>query len=574
MSLRSRLLFLFAALALGPLVLVGVFGYVRSYQAVHNLVVGQTAGIANRVAASFDARFDLVESDLQLLANNAETRRLAAGAVDADRAYLADVWRLNSRWFEWASVRDTAGHELIQLGVAPSTDEPRAGRPATQIEGGRSLPFERVITDDSSGRRLGTLVVSARVDSIAPRGLADMRFGNSGYTMLVQSPGGRVVLDPRSDAADRGRNAIDRLSTGLRTGAISYVERDSDRVASLVRLRARPDLVVISSAALSEFSGPLADWRFANLMLLILVGVAAAIAFALLSKGATRPLAVLTDAADEIGRGNFSPELPPTRGDDVGRLAAAVRMMATHVQEMMTELEANRHMAAVGTFAGQISHEIRNPLTAIKLSLQSLQRDARDGRIPADSRRTVEICLEEIGRLDRVVRGVLRLGRTHTTARQPVVLVKVVDDVLELVRPQLVDHRIVATRTSGGDDIVVLADAEQISGAIMNLLINAVDAMKPVGGSLDIRVDDATVANGRVARITIADSGPGIARELHDRIFDPFFSTKPNGTGLGLALAARSAEEHGGRLALLDDADHVGCTFVLELPIDLRVTDA
>src|SRR4051812_44743030 len=116
MSLRSRLLLLFAALALGPLILVGAFGYVRSYQAVHNLVAAQTAGIARRVAASFDDRFGLVESDLQLLANNAETVRLAAGDTSVDRAYLAEVWRVNSHWFEWASIRDTSGRELLRLG--------------------------------------------------------------------------------------------------------------------------------------------------------------------------------------------------------------------------------------------------------------------------------------------------------------------------------------------------------------------------------------------------------------------------------------------------------------------------
>src|SRR5262249_36719708 len=183
-------------------------------------------------------------------------------------------------------------------------------------------------------------------------------------------------------------------------------------------------------------------------------GATAAVAFLLLSRRATRPLAVLTDAADEIGRGNFSPEFPPARGDDVGRLAGAIRAMAARIETMMTELEASRHMAAVGSFAGQISHEIRNPLTAIKLSLQSLQRDARDGLIPPGSRRTVEICLEEIGRLDRVVRGVLRLGRTHEIARRPISLVKLVDDVLELVRPQLVEHRIVATRAPCDGDVV------------------------------------------------------------------------------------------------------------------------
>jgi signal transduction histidine kinase len=235
-------------------------------------------------------------------------------------------------------------------------------------------------------------------------------------------------------------------------------------------------------------------------------------------------------------------------------------------------------MAAVGEFANEIAHEIRNPLTSIKLNLQALERGTRQGQVAAPLVRPLEISLREVQRLDRVVHGVLRLGRDRSVERAPVALSDVVQRALEVARPQL-EHRGVQVAMA---PVVVLdqvvADVAQLEAAVLNLLLNAAEAT-PAGGLVRVVVEAtdacAAVAPGDAAAaprvcVRVHDGGTGVAAELRERIFQPFFTTKPGGTGLGLALAQRTAEEHGGSLALSeasgDDVESGGATFVLALP--------
>ncbi len=113
----------------------------------------------------------------------------------------------------------------------------------------------------------------------------------------------------------------------------------------------------------------------------------------------------------------------------------------------------------------------------------------------------------------------------------------------------------------------MLADPEQLSGVFLNVLMNAIEALQATGGFIAVRTESVVEQGRGIVRVTIADSGPGIAPEFHARVFDPFFSTKAQGTGLGLALAARDVEDHGGRLVLGQATDRAsGCTIIADLP--------
>jgi signal transduction histidine kinase len=171
-----------------------------------------------------------------------------------------------------------------------------------------------------------------------------------------------------------------------------------------------------------------------------------------------------------------------------------------------------------------------------------------------------------------VVHGVLRLGRDRSVDRATVALQQVVQRALDVARPQLEQRgiRAVIVPSSGGDQ--VLADAAQLEAAVLNLLLNAAEAT-PHGGVVWVSVDGGDGTEGSHVRVRIQDGGTGVAPELRERIFQPFFTTKPGGTGLGLALAQRTAEEHGGSLTLAADpsselaTSERGAVFVLELPL-------
>ena len=583
LTLRSKLLLMFALFALIPLLVIGALGYVESLRALESLVATQTTLIAERIVTEVRDRHERLEANLALLAENSETERVLAAhasgsaeqervAVAAARPYLLDVRAAMGSDVEWIVFRDADGRELLQL--TDSLQTPLRNDDDRVLRFARSLPG-----------RAGTVVVGVPLPSLLPPEVLDARFGRTGYVVVVDRATGRALHDPEhADVLALARDAPRSRVTGALAAAGAYVARfrdggDSIRVATVVPLAA-PAWTVLVAGTVDEFAAPFVRFRTTSLAFIALMGLVAASGFLFVLWRATASLGILTAAADEVGRGNFEPRLPATAGDEVGRLSRAFGLMTGRVREMMEQVERGRQMAAVGEFANEIAHEIRNPLTSIKLNLQALERGSRQGQVASPLVRPLEISLREVQRLDRVVHGVLRLGRGRSVERSVVAVRQVVQRALDVARPQL-EHR--AVRVSA-DDVAdadeVVADAAQLEAAVLNLLLNAAEAT-PTGGVVRVSVDATAGADGSGAarvRVSIRDGGAGVAAELRERIFQPFFTTKPGGTGLGLALAQRTAEEHGGSLTLAADAvgepvaGGAGAIFVLELPAAASAT--
>jgi len=551
MSLRAKVLLLFGAFAVVPLLAIGVIDYVRSLRAVDMLVRSQTLLIAQRAAAGIAERYDAVSANLSLAADNVETERLLRGtgdraAAQERSAYFRDMWSTIGSDFQWISIRDSAGREVYRLGDNASGDR-QAGGP------GKVLVVETPIRGAADAKS-GTVAAAIRLEALLPGDALTSRFGHAGYTALVDRQAGRALY---------GTEHADPVIDALRhpTGAnLSFRERDSSRVASFVSLAA-PAWTVVSVASLDEFTAPFAAIRSANLFLVVLTAIIAASAFLVLLWRATRSLRILTVAADEVGRGHMEPVLPSGSRDEVGRLASAFRLMIGRVRDTMAEIERSRQMAAVGEFASQLAHEIRNPLTSIKLNMQKLDRWSKGGRMPEETRAPLEITLREINRLDRVVHGVLQLARAPTSNRAATSLARVATDAAEVARPQLERAGVaLAVSRMPEREPIVWGDASLLGAALLNLILNAGDA-SPNGATVRIDVE----RNGANAYLRVRDRGPGIPLDHRDKVFEPFFTTKEGGTGLGLALAQRTVEEHGGAIHI-EEGDP-GATFVIGLPL-------
>jgi len=581
MQLRAKLILFFILLAVVPLVVVGIFDSVRSVRALHALLAAQNRAIAERVAAGIEDLSARRESDLLLLTSNAETQRLyrAQGAGDArDRAaalasadrYFRQAWQQFGRSYRWFDFRDQAGRSLYRLGDLSDPDLDRAAAPPPDV-----MILSRPVPGDPASPPAGLLVVAARASSLMPLDLLEAQFGTAGYTVVVDREAGRVIYHPRR--AFLGRSVaellgssgwrVERSALDLSRTTIRYREQDTTRIAAVVAL-ASPPWTVVASSAVAEFAGPFVTTRLVNLSLVLLITLAVSLAFVVLTGRATRSLEALTRAADELGAGNFAPQLPPAGRDEVGRLSAAFALMVGKVRETLHQIEASRHMVAVGRFAAQLSHEIRNPLTSVKLNLQSLQRDVAAGRIPEDASQPIEICLQEIKRLDRVSRGVLSLGHERRPGAERCSVHRCLTEALDTMGAQLIAQRVTARTTLGATADMVNGDPQHLTAVFVNLLLNAAEAM-PEGGTICIvSANEPTgVEAPALVRVTLADSGPGVAPELRERIFDPFFTTKPEGTGFGLALALRTVEEHGGRLRLDPPPPGGGAVFAVELPL-------
>jgi signal transduction histidine kinase len=560
-SLRTKLLALFGALAIAPLLALSVFDYVRSANAVRHLLGAQTAAVAQRVARQAADQLALIEGDLSLLAENAETQRLLATGQGRDEAsqFVRSAVTVMQASPLSVTLTGPTGAEILK--VAADTLEIIAGftaRPAWPMT---------LTVSGQNGETLGAMTAMIPLDAIVPRELLDDRVGIGGYTLVVDRAARRVLMDPNSRAPDRAQSALDATADVTdSSSALEYTEHDSARVASVAPITDN-GLAILSAAAVDEFSRPLARVRALNLLLALGITVVIGAAFFVLAGRLARPLEVLTRAAEEVGRGNFDPSLPADGRDEVGRLTASFRHMSTQIREMMRQVESSRQMAAVGAFSAQIAHEIRNPLTSIKLNLQSLERDLRDGTFDESARRPLEICMAEIQRLDKVVRGVLRLGRADRSAPERLSVHQALSAAASLTHKQLAGQNVTLELDLAASEDEIIGDADELRGVLLNLLLNAAEVLEQ-GGRIRVTTAVAEAVGARVIEVRVADDGPGVPAAARESVFEPFYSTKRQGSGLGLAIAARDVESHRGRLSLAEHPGELGgATFVVELPL-------
>ena len=583
MSLRAKFLTLFAVFAVVPLIAVGVFDYVYSMRALETLIATQVEEIASQSAAQIDRDFAVRESELLLLTENTETQRLYQAltsepgareqALRSTDAYLRQAWTVLSPFYSRIEFRDANGAAVYRLppdSDARTTELGEAGAPYRP----NVMAVTRPIYDESGDREVGSLFAAIDLEALLPYDELAARFGETGYSTVVDRSRNLVVYHPSHAYRDQslgtllgpdGWNVDPRVLEGDR-GTLTYSEGDTTRVAAFVSL-AEPPWTIFAAGSAEEFSAPFVAMRARTLIVVLVVAAVVALLFTVITRRETRSLVALTAAADEVGAGNFTPELPPPGTGEVGRLSTAFGLMVGKVRDMLKQIEASRQMAVVGEFASQISHEIRNPLTSVKLNLQSLKRDVNSGQIPEESARPIEISLREIERLDQVVSGVLDLGRPRSTTRESQSLHDMLRAALEVVGPQLSEGGIEIEVDCRAEDDVVSANAEQLRAAFLNLFLNAAEAM-PDGGAL--RVSTEFQKPGRI-EVRIADEGPGIPGGVSEEIFRPFYSSKEQGTGLGLSLALRAVEEHGGTLAVANPPrSGRGAEFVVTLPLESK----
>jgi signal transduction histidine kinase len=298
-------------------------------------------------------------------------------------------------------------------------------------------------------------------------------------------------------------------------------------------------------------------------LFMILASVGAAL---VLLKGSLRSLQLVTAAADEIELGNLRPWLPPPGRDEVGRLALAFRRMTERLDASIRRAELSQKMAAVGELATYLSHEIRNPLSSIRLGVQSLHRDLKGGYIPADATRIVELTLREVNRLDGVVRAVLEMGRPAAVGEPRVFPVHAaLEEALEVLRPRLRARRVEVAFVPHATPDLAVGDAEGLRGVIINLVVNALDALD---GRDDgrIRVSTWSVRDEEL-HVRVADNGPGVPGELADALFEPFFTTKASGNGIGLPVALRTVQAWGGTIVHEPVVAGSGAVFVVKLKL-------
>lgn len=235
-----------------------------------------------------------------------------------------------------------------------------------------------------------------------------------------------------------------------------------------------------------------------------------------------------------------------------------VEEVAERMQQHQRDMLRAEQLAAVGKLAANVAHEVRNPLTAVKMLVDAARRTENARPLTAEA---MQIIHQEIARVEKIVQGLLDFARLPTPQRKVCDVRELISKAVELIRARARQQRVELAVYCPESAVHGNLDPDQLHRVLVNLLLNALDAM-PQGGRLEVRVDSSPDVG---LRVTVSDTGDGIAEEVYDRLFTPFVSTKATGTGLGLSISQRIIEEHGGNLSAVNRPDG-GAAFTITLP--------
>jgi signal transduction histidine kinase len=239
----------------------------------------------------------------------------------------------------------------------------------------------------------------------------------------------------------------------------------------------------------------------------------------------------------------------------VGRL----RRTGDELQAARQEVLRSERLAAIGGLAAGVAHELRNPLTSVKLLLQHAASRGGDATVPATK---INLILDEIERMETTIQGLLDFSRPARPQRRVHDVRQTLERAIHLVEGRAGKQRVATDLQLGFTSIMVDGDPQQLHQVFVNLLINAIEAM-PEGGELTVTLEGTPESD--MLKVRFRDTGLGIPAELLPRLFEPFASAKERGTGLGLAVSRRIVEEHGGAIAVRPVPEG-GTIFEITLP--------
>ncbi len=303
--------------------------------------------------------------------------------------------------------------------------------------------------------------------------------------------------------------------------------------------------------------------RFFSTLLIFSLGLILAVS---ISSHYVRPVEELAHAAEKVAAGDLSQELPVSGKDEVGRLTRSFNEMIAKLRqnrELEEKVRESQYLSQLGRLSSGVAHEIRNPLNFIGLAIDHLDA-LTDGRTPEADREKSQVIArtkEEIQRLNELVTNFITYGRPPELERSPVRIPDIVESILRMAEGRMRDQRI-RCRVDFREGPQVMADPDMIRRAVLNIVVNAIDAM-PNGG--EIRVSAGPREDGDYA-LVIEDTGTGIADRDREKIFEPYFTTKQSGLGLGLVLTKKIVEAHGGKI-MVDSHPGKGTQIRVFLPV-------
>jgi signal transduction histidine kinase len=393
--------------------------------------------------------------------------------------------------------------------------------------------------------------------------LDQMKLLSGADFLLITPDGGRTATLPADDAELPPAEEVVEDWETLRLGPRVVVEGRA-YLGSGVRLPPRPDAGIPDGATLYILY-PEELWRSAlweavrpSLVLGGFAGLASLMLAVAVGERLSRRVRELERRTRLIAAGDFSPMPLPGRDDELRDLGRSINEMAEQLARLQEAVQRAERLRLLGQVGGGLAHQLRNGLTGARLALQLHARECRAG----GDGEALAVALRQLTLLESHLKRFLDLGRAGPGRREVVALAALVDEAVALLRPRCKHARIDLRWTAPPEKAAVLGDAGQIEQLLLNVMGNAVEAARP-GGWVEValRREEEPAA---VVVVEVSDSGPGPPPDVAAKLFEPFVTGKPEGVGLGLAVARQVAEAHGGRISWRRDKNVT--RFSIELP--------
>jgi len=443
-----------------------------------------------------------------------------------------------------------------------------------QLAGEEKLPLINVFEPIANSDEEIVGILWAKVDLKAIWDLVDNSKigGEQAEAFIIYSNGQYIAHTERSKVL--GENffpesaIVEKINQGISNSEIYTNSAGVQMAAAYAPIAPTGWGLVIQQPVREAFA--VVDKMQSQIKMLLWFSAAAAALIALLySQNILRPVARLVEGINRISTGDLRYRIEPLGRDEISDLAGHINKMSAKLREFQIKLKRGERLETLSKLASVLSHEIRNPLNSMVINMQILRREFNKSKIDVNKMEHYnKVVVNEIKRVDELVSNFLLIARPAKLEFERVQIGPILDEVIAAQLPGLLTKGIRIERNYL-DNPALMVDTNKIKQVTLNIIINAVQAM-PGGGRIFVKVkgEKNMGASGAqdMAVISFKDTGKGIKANELNQIFDFYFSTKPDGTGLGLAVAQQIIEEHGGYIKVRSKPGQ-GTSFILYLPL-------